>query len=420
MSSARRTILVAGALGVVGRAVVERFAARADATVIALARRASDFAPQATWISVDLRDAAATRAALAAHPDVTHLVYAALHEQADLLEGWRAQANVDLNTAMLRHTLDALAGAPLAHVTLLQGTKAYGVHTGRAMRVPARETDAVRDHANFYFDQQDLVAARGAATGFDWTIFRPQIVLGVAVGSAMNPVATLAAYALLARERGLPLVYPGPIDLLTECTDARLIAQAIEWAWDAPRAHGEAFNIANGDVVVWAELFKRLADHFDMPLGQGPPRRHAARRAGAPAAARRHAGAGRVVEDPGRARRSTRGRPGRPDRAVLAICRSDLGGLAAARRAAAGLDHQAAPGRLRRLHRLRGMHRRTPGGDERARLPARAPGPAGHSARMSSRLMSPAHSRLCSRVVRSSSAGVPDLASLPTLRIAST
>jgi len=267
MSSARRTILVAGALGVVGRAVVERFAARADATVIALARRASDFAPQATWISVDLRDAAATRAALAAHPDVTHLVYAALHEQADLLEGWRAQANVDLNTAMLRHTLDALAGAPLAHVTLLQGTKAYGVHTGRAMRVPARETDAVRDHANFYFDQQDLVAARGAATGFDWTIFRPQIVLGVAVGSAMNPVATLAAYALLARERGLPLVYPGPIDLLTECTDARLIAQAIEWAWDAPRAHGEAFNIANGDVVVWAELFKRLADHFDMPLG---------------------------------------------------------------------------------------------------------------------------------------------------------
>ena len=81
MSSARRTILVAGALGVVGRAVVERFAARADATVIALARRASDFAPQATWISVDLRDAAATRAALAAHPDVTHLVYAALHER---------------------------------------------------------------------------------------------------------------------------------------------------------------------------------------------------------------------------------------------------------------------------------------------------------------------------------------------------
>ena len=39
--------------------------------------------------------------------------------------------------------LDALDGAPLQHVTLLQGTKAYGVHTGRAMRVPAREHDAL-------------------------------------------------------------------------------------------------------------------------------------------------------------------------------------------------------------------------------------------------------------------------------------
>ncbi|RZL57994.1 MAG: NAD-dependent epimerase/dehydratase family protein [Variovorax sp.] len=267
MHAPRRKVLVVGALGVVGRAAVERFSGRADTEVVALARRAPDFAPGATWISADLRDPAATRDALAAHADVTHLVYAALNEQPDLLVGWRAQENVDLNTAMLRHTLDALAPARLAHVTLLQGTKAYGVHTGRPMRVPARETDAVRDHANFYFDQQDLLAERAGAGGFAWTVFRPQVVLGVAVGSAMNPVATLAAYALLAREQGRPLVYPGHTDLLTECTDARLIAEAVEWAWNQPRAHGEVFNIANGDVVVWATLFERLADYFAMPLG---------------------------------------------------------------------------------------------------------------------------------------------------------
>ncbi|MFQ6712544.1 hypothetical protein OMF51_21020, partial [Bordetella pertussis] len=154
-----------------------------------------DFAPEASWVSADLRDAQATRAALAAHGDATHVVYAALNEQPDLLKGWRDSGNVDLNTGMLRNTLDALREAPLRHVTLLQGTKAYGVHTGRPMPVPARETDAVRDHANFYFDQQDLLAERAAAQGFGWTIFRPQIVLGVALGSAMNPVATLGAYA---------------------------------------------------------------------------------------------------------------------------------------------------------------------------------------------------------------------------------
>jgi nucleoside-diphosphate-sugar epimerase len=268
MTATFRKVLVVGALGVVGRAAVERFSARPDMQVLGLARRKADFAPEAIWISVDLRDREATAKALAPHRDVTHVVYASLNEQADLLHGWRAQENVELNTAMLRNTLDALDRATLQHVTLLQGTKAYGVHTGRPMRVPAREEhDALRDHANFYFDQQDLLAECSARAGFRWSIFRPQIVLGVAVGSAMNPVAALGAYAVLLRELGLPLAFPGHPHLLTECTDARLIAKAIEWAWSEPRAHGEAFNIANGDVMVWSTFFERLAAFFDMPLG---------------------------------------------------------------------------------------------------------------------------------------------------------
>src|SRR5437016_5151114 len=142
-------VLVVGALGVVGRAAMERFAARHDMQVVGLARRTADFAPEAAWVSADLRDREATQAALAPHRDATHVVYAALNEQPDLVQGWRDTANVALNTQMLRNLLDALAGAPLQHLTLLQGTKAYGVHTGRPMRVPAREHDAVRDHANF-------------------------------------------------------------------------------------------------------------------------------------------------------------------------------------------------------------------------------------------------------------------------------
>jgi nucleoside-diphosphate-sugar epimerase len=261
-------LLIVGALGVVGRAVMERFAGRPDMELVGLARRAADFAPQATWVSADLRDAEGTRQALAPHRDATHVVYAALNEQPDLLRGWRDPENVALNTLMLRNTLDALQGAPLQHVTLLQGTKAYGVHTGRPMRVPARERDAVRDHPNFYFDQEDLVAARAGQAGFHWTIFRPQIVLGVALGSAMNPVASLAAYAVLLRELGRRLSYPGHPHLLTECTDARLLAAAIEWAWGEPRSHGEAFNVANGDVIVWETFFKRLAAVFGMDLGE--------------------------------------------------------------------------------------------------------------------------------------------------------
>lgn len=260
-------VLIAGALGVVGRAVVERFVGRAGIEVVALSRRAPDFAPQATWLACDLRDPGATAAVLAVHRDTTHIVYAALSEQPDLLRGWRDAGNAALNTAMLRHLLDALSGAPLEHLTLLQGTKAYGVHTGRPMRVPAREQDALRDHTNFYFEQEDLVAERARTAGFRWTVLRPQIVLGIAVGSAMNPVAALGAYAVLARELGQPLCFPGHPHLLTECTDARLIAAAVEWAWNEPRAHREAFNITNGDVIVWATFFERLAREFGLEPG---------------------------------------------------------------------------------------------------------------------------------------------------------
>ncbi len=266
-------LVVAGALGVIGRAVVERFAGRPDIEVVGLSRRAADFAPNATWVRCDLRDREATARALAEHRDATHLVYAALYERPELVAGWLTQDHVDVNAAMLASLLDALTGAPLAHVSLLQGTKAYGAHTGRPMRVPAREHDARRDHLNFYFPQQDLLEARARAAGFQTTIFRPQVVLGVAVGSAMNPVAALGAYAVILRELGRPLGYPGHANLLTECTDARLVAAAVEWSWREPRAHGEAINLTNGDVVVWRTLFERLAATFGMPLGEPAPLR---------------------------------------------------------------------------------------------------------------------------------------------------
>jgi nucleoside-diphosphate-sugar epimerase len=274
-------VLVTGALGVIGRAVVERLAARDGIQVVGLARRNPDAGlieslrgakRPVQWVSCDLQDAAATRAALAAHRDATHLVYAALYEKPELIRGWLAPDHVDVNGAMLANTFAALESAPLAHVSLLQGTKAYGAHAGRPMRVPARERDAKRDHANFYFVQQDALEARAARDGFAWTIFRPQVVLGVAVGSAMNPVAALGAYAVILRELGEPLRFPGHPHVLTECIDARIIAAAIEWSWREPRANREAINLTNGDVIVWRTLFERLASEFEMKLEETPLR----------------------------------------------------------------------------------------------------------------------------------------------------
>ena len=274
-------VLVAGALGVVGRAVVERLAAKPDYRVVGLARRAPDAglldalrsAPNPVeWIGCDLFDAEATRRALAPHRDASRLVFAALHEKPQLVRGWFEPDHVDHNAALLRNTLRALDGGAVSHVTLLQGTKAYGAHAGHAMRIPARESDAIRDPRTFYFAQQDLLEASAAQAGFDWTILRPQIVLGVAVGSAMNPVAALGAYAAILREEGSPLVFPGHPRALAECVDARIVASAVEWAWSEPRAWGEAINLANGDVVVWRSFFERLGALFGLKVAERPAR----------------------------------------------------------------------------------------------------------------------------------------------------
>lgn len=275
----RKKVVVTGALGVVGRAVVERLAQRPGWTIVALARRAPDPGLAASlegaparveWLRCDLRDCAATGAALGLHRDASRLVFAALHEKPDLVRGWLDPDHVAVNLAMLDHALAALADAPLEHVALLQGTKAYGGHAGHPMRVPAREQDAIRDERTFYFAQQDRLEVEARRRGFGFTLLRPQIVLGVAVGSAMNPVATFGAWATLLRELGRPLVYPGHPHALAECVDARIVAAAIEWSAQEPRARGEAINLANGDVVLWRTLFARLAEHFGMPLVEQP------------------------------------------------------------------------------------------------------------------------------------------------------
>ena len=109
-------------------------------------------------LPLDLTDAAACRDALAGL-HVTHLVYAALQEGPGLLPGWFDEDLMQRNAAMLRNLLDALDLASLQHVSLLQGTKAYGVHhpdigADRAP-LPLRERAPRVEHRNFYWLQED-------------------------------------------------------------------------------------------------------------------------------------------------------------------------------------------------------------------------------------------------------------------------
>lgn len=279
-----KTVLIAGASGLVGAAAVDAFL-DAGWNVVALSRRKPEvFSDRPfTHMAVDLLDRTACEAAVerlqaashvASHVSshgITHVVYAAVHELPGLVSGWQDPQQMQTNLQMLRNLLEPLQQTThLEHVTLLQGTKAYGVHL-HAIPIPARERYPRDDHPNFYWLQEDWIRQQSERQGFGWTILRPTVVLGPNVGVVMNILPVVGIYAALCREKGLPFGYPGHIPYAREAVDARLIGRAAEWAARTPAAWGEHFNLTNGEVFSWRDVWPVMADSLGVKPGPDLP-----------------------------------------------------------------------------------------------------------------------------------------------------
>ncbi|MCM3884877.1 SDR family oxidoreductase [Frankia sp. R82] len=268
--------VVFGASGVVGRAAAEQFAARPGGAVVAVSRRPVTL-PGVEHVVLDLADRSATEAAIrggaGAFAGVTHVVYAALQEGPDLVAGWRDPDLMQHNLRLFRNALEPLLAAhgdTLRHVSLLQGAKAYGLHLGRTP-VPAKERAPRDQHDNFYFLQEDALRSLAADAGWSWTILRPQVVLGESIGSPMNLLPAIGVYASLERARGRALAFPGGPPTLQEAVDARLLARALDWAADSPAARFETFNVTNGDVYTWHDVWPAIADACGMDVADPEP-----------------------------------------------------------------------------------------------------------------------------------------------------
>ena len=59
------------------------------------------------------------------------------------------------------------------------------------------------------------------------------------VGSPLNIMAAIGAFAAISRESEIPLRFPGGPERIGEATDARLIAKAMEWAGRSKIARNE-------------------------------------------------------------------------------------------------------------------------------------------------------------------------------------
>lgn len=173
---------------------------------------------------------------------------------------------------MLRNTLDALAArdVPLQRIVLAGGAKSYGFSLG-AFNAPAKETQPRLIAPIHYHQQEDITAAWAENNGASWTVLRPHLVMGPSLNSPMNLVTCLGAYAAMSRELGIPLRFPGRQagwNTLQDTTDAEVFGRATVWALRNENAKNEIFNVSNGDVYRWRQMWNVLAEFYDLPVAE--------------------------------------------------------------------------------------------------------------------------------------------------------
>jgi nucleoside-diphosphate-sugar epimerase len=271
--------IVVGALGVIGRYIVERLEQDPDWEVIGISRRQGPSRQRVQYLALDLLDAESCERRIAAIDGITHVFYAAFQPTPGPAAGYAS--NIDANRNMLVNAVSAVAThhASLQRVILVTGTKYYGIHLG-PIKTPARETDSRHIPPNYYFDQIDwlmayqanaLSDASIAARSWDWVELRPQTLCGFAPGTAMSLVPVIAVYAALSKDLGLALRFPGKHGAWTslyQVTDSSHFAEAALWAALEVRASNQAFNITNGDYFRWCNIWPSIARVFDMPWDQ--------------------------------------------------------------------------------------------------------------------------------------------------------
>jgi hypothetical protein len=237
-----------------------------DWDVIAISRRRPDIEGKYQHIPVDLLNRKDCENKLGKLNDFTHIFYAVYIE----LPEWHEMVAPNLNMLVNLVEIVEPASKSLRHINLMQGSKWYGNHLG-PYKTPAKESDPGHMPPNFYFDQQRFIVERQKGKNWTWSSARPHGVSGFAIGNPMNLVMVVAVYASISKALGLPLRHPGSranAHALYQVTDSGLLARACTWMATEARCANEPFNITNGDIFRWENMWPVFADYFKMDLAQ--------------------------------------------------------------------------------------------------------------------------------------------------------
>lgn len=97
-------------------------------------------------------------------------------------------------------------------------------------------------------------------------------MIGVAKGNFMNLSTSLALYAVVNKELTGELEFPGSetfYNMFDSFSYAPLHADFQLWAASEPRCGNQTFNVVNGDVESWANMWPKVAKRFGCKV---PPR----------------------------------------------------------------------------------------------------------------------------------------------------
>lgn len=263
-------LIVAGATGLVGSAVIEQMGYTDGIEIVGISRRHREGRGNVRFVQADLTQPDGAQSITAELAGATHLVFAAVDERPDgLLDAWRSGIeHTASNGSMLSGLLAALTRvAPdLEQTLLLHGTKAYGTHLG-AFDVPARESDPPLMVPGFYEMQHDIVREHVSAHGGAWTILRPTTIIGETRSGSASILLCMAYYASICAELGHPLRFPGTnTDNIWQAIDVRMLARVVEWSLGNAATHDQVFNVANGDCVTWQGIWPHLASAFNLQI----------------------------------------------------------------------------------------------------------------------------------------------------------
>lgn len=256
--------LIIGVTGIAGNNIAHELL-EAGFTVHGLTRKPGITIPGVHHIYGDVLDPASISLAIAGL-DITHLFFCTWSRQETEAE------NIRVNGAMLQNTVDALkVTKSMEHAVLITGLKHYlgpfESYAATPMETPFKESQARLPIENFYYTQEDILFKAAAEQGYSWSVHRPHTMIGWALGNAMNMGVTLSVYASICKETGRPFIFPGSTEQyngVTDVTDARILARHAVWSATDPTGKNQAFNTVNGDVFRWRQLWKLLAEYFEL------------------------------------------------------------------------------------------------------------------------------------------------------------